>query len=206
MEFIFRYEASGCAVIQILNFRKHQTPHKTEKASVLPAPPDKPLKNITTGSATVKPPDKEGGLPEPLPPDLLIPDSLIPDSPQCAREAKSFFQKCYDLATLHFPNLTPANVSTIYAWEMAGYDFERHVKPALDSAKKKGATPRSFNFFTGAIQDASNLKLIPALKLVADGGQRVLSPEEQKKQRQWYLKNGIQHKIFNPEGLKEVRT
>src|SRR5579872_5694877 len=55
MEFIFRYKASGCAVIQILNFRKHQTPHKTEKASNLPAPPDKTLKSITTGSEYVKP-------------------------------------------------------------------------------------------------------------------------------------------------------
>lgn len=34
--FIQRYEAKGCKVIQIVSFLKHQTPHGTEKDSVLP--------------------------------------------------------------------------------------------------------------------------------------------------------------------------
>jgi hypothetical protein len=203
MGFLHRYEVSGCAVIQILNFRKHQTPHKTEKASVLPAPPDKPLKNMTTSSTSVKPPDDGTTKPAALPPD-----SLIPDSQQGAREVKSFFQKCFDLATAHFPSLAAVNVSPIYAWEMAGYDFQRHVKPAMDSAKAKGVTPRSFNFFTGAIGDAANLKLSPAFKAVADSEGRSLTPEQHAENRKWFRNKGIQHKTYNPEGVrtKEVYT
>lgn len=38
MGFILRYTAGGMALIQIINFKKHQTPHNTEKPSELPAP------------------------------------------------------------------------------------------------------------------------------------------------------------------------
>lgn len=73
--FIERYQAENHAVIQVVNFSKHQSPHKTEKPSELPAKPamarvtcNAPLDNE---SLTVK---------ESLIPDSLIPDSLIPDS------------------------------------------------------------------------------------------------------------------------------
>ena len=138
--------------------------------------------------------------PEPDPEPKPDPDPEPKGSEPCA-SAKSFFERCFELATAHFPKLTPANVSTIYAWETAGYDFERHVKPAIDSAKRKGASPRSFNFFTGAIQDAANLKLPPALKAAAEGVVSAASPDEKLRQRAWYLRNGIQHKEYNPEGL-----
>src|SRR5262245_36707682 len=36
-DFIRRYEANGARYIQILNFAKHQNPHKNEVASVIPA-------------------------------------------------------------------------------------------------------------------------------------------------------------------------
>jgi len=73
--FIDRYTVDNVGVIKVCAFSKHQAPHKTEKASVLPEPPLKsdswcltvnaPLIN---GTATVK--------------ESLIPDSfnLIPDS------------------------------------------------------------------------------------------------------------------------------
>ena len=71
--FIDRYEVGGIAVIQVLEFAKHQSPHKTEKASELP---EKPVK---TGSCpvTVKAPLNDDNLTEPA---ALIPDSfnLIP--------------------------------------------------------------------------------------------------------------------------------
>jgi hypothetical protein len=34
--FIRRYSVSGQAIIQVVNFSKHQSPHNTEKDSVLP--------------------------------------------------------------------------------------------------------------------------------------------------------------------------
>lgn len=73
--FIKRYEANGEKYIQIVSWHKHQSPHHTEKASVIPA---------EDGSLTVKerkeagePRNEDGG----NPPDSLIPDSLIPKDP-----------------------------------------------------------------------------------------------------------------------------
>jgi hypothetical protein len=73
-EFIERYKVGKKAVIQIVNFKKHQSPHVTEKPSELPAKPiDTPL--------TVDTPLNTDAIKEPLPPDSPNPDSLIPDSP-----------------------------------------------------------------------------------------------------------------------------
>lgn len=73
--FINRYEVNGERYIQIVNWHKHQSPHHTEKASIIP-PND--------GAVTVKERKEygdsrndDGG----NPPDSLIPDSLIHTSP-----------------------------------------------------------------------------------------------------------------------------
>jgi hypothetical protein len=71
--FIDRYEVDGVKVIYIKAFRRHQSPHHTERMSLLP---DKPLINSTSGEVTVNPPLHNGG----NPPDSSIPDSSIPDS------------------------------------------------------------------------------------------------------------------------------
>ena len=79
--FIQRYEINGMALVQILNFSKHQSPHHTEKNSELPDP---------NGELTVKEPKKESDSPKPLrgnPPDSLIhgfTDSLNTDSKDTA--------------------------------------------------------------------------------------------------------------------------
>lgn len=72
--FIQRYQSSGRRYIQIVNFGKHQNPHKNETASEIPAPDD-------IGGAT----DKIGTTSEKLGSAradslLLIPDSLNLDS------------------------------------------------------------------------------------------------------------------------------
>ena len=73
--FIKRYEANGEKYIQIVSWHKHQSPHHTEKASVIPA---------EDGALTVKERkdagesrNEDGG----NPPDSLIPDSLIQKLP-----------------------------------------------------------------------------------------------------------------------------
>lgn len=92
--FIHRYEAAGFAVIQIVTFLEHQTPHGTEKDGVLPDEsgkftvyargkngyatgeavlsdtPGKVRQQLDNGSLTVNS----------LSPNTLIPDSLIPDT------------------------------------------------------------------------------------------------------------------------------
>lgn len=78
--FILRYCIEDQRLIQILTFEKHQSPHHTEKKSVLPAPPasGKPAVNtpLVHGEDTVNSPLSNGG----NPPDSLIhrfSDSLI---------------------------------------------------------------------------------------------------------------------------------
>lgn len=69
--FILRYVAGGKALIQIIEFAKHQSPHRDEKKSELLAP-------VLHSTCTVQVPETQGA----CTPDSLIPDSfnLIPDS------------------------------------------------------------------------------------------------------------------------------
>lgn len=71
--FILRYEVDCIQYIQILAFKKHQNPHKDEKASSIPEP-------LLHHASTVQAPCKHSSNPA----DSLIPDSLIPD-----KEAKA---------------------------------------------------------------------------------------------------------------------
>ena len=77
--FIHRYTVKNQALIQVINFKKHQSPHKTEKPSELPEPCLEDIENKQEKIITVKAPLNNGEITEPLPPDLLIPDSLIPE-------------------------------------------------------------------------------------------------------------------------------
>lgn len=54
-EFIIRYIVDGVNLIHIVNFKKHQNPHHTEKSSGLPLPPD------IHGEVTVNQPLEHGG-------------------------------------------------------------------------------------------------------------------------------------------------
>jgi hypothetical protein len=77
--FITRYVVDGAALIQVLNFEKHQSPHHTERESKLPAPPCKNIDLPPNGELTVKPPLEYGESTQAKRSDSLIPDSLIPD-------------------------------------------------------------------------------------------------------------------------------
>jgi hypothetical protein len=59
MGFIRRYRVNNAGLIEVLNFKKHESPHHTEKKSELPALVNSPLDHGEN------------------PPDSLIPDSLI---------------------------------------------------------------------------------------------------------------------------------
>jgi hypothetical protein len=86
--FIRRYRSQGLALIEIVNFKKHQSPHNTEKRSYLPGYADrdnvsdcKSDKKNDNGGLTVNPPlDNGESRPDSLIPDSLIPDSLKPES------------------------------------------------------------------------------------------------------------------------------
>ena len=81
--FIVRYSVDGLALILVVNFKKHQTPHNTEKPSVLPLLEAGTIAGDALQAASVKSPLSNGENVNALPPDslLLITDSLklIPD-------------------------------------------------------------------------------------------------------------------------------
>lgn len=90
LKFICRYRVDDMAIIQVLNFKKHQSPHKTEKASALPTMEfsakesnSKTSSCVDNGEPTViSPLDNDGN-----PPDSLIhrlTDSLIPEEKEVA--------------------------------------------------------------------------------------------------------------------------
>lgn len=94
--FIDRYEAGGTKVIEVVNFLRHQTPHGTEKDSILPdrngdltinergktghVTGTKRRINVKSTQNNVGPPVDTETSPGSYRPDLLIPDSLNPDS------------------------------------------------------------------------------------------------------------------------------
>lgn len=84
MGFIVRYTVGLAALIQVVNFKKHQTPHNTEKASELPSVEAGIVATCGIQEAFVKSPLSDGENVNALPPDSfnLIPDSpiLIPDA------------------------------------------------------------------------------------------------------------------------------
>lgn len=79
------YEVNGTALVWIPQFKRHQSPHKNEKSSELPAHPDDlsvtcPVQDKTKGEST---PEMEGSAPEipgkiPLTPSSLTPSSFSP--------------------------------------------------------------------------------------------------------------------------------
>lgn len=79
--FIVRYQFLGDHYIQIINFRKHQNPHKNESASAIPAPVGVGTASDEIGTHS----DVIGSAPEKIGSTradslLLIPDSLSSDS------------------------------------------------------------------------------------------------------------------------------
>jgi hypothetical protein len=81
---IHRYTVDGVGYIQVVNFGKHQNPHKTEAESRIPPPPG-------SGESTEQLPLDNGSRPA----DSLIPDSLIPSSLRSER-ARRPSRKCPD--------------------------------------------------------------------------------------------------------------
>jgi hypothetical protein len=79
-EFIIRYKVGNLKVIQVKEFCKHQSPHHTEKKSVLPPCDSNSLILNADGEITVNKPLDLREIPVVKRSDSLIPDSLIPDT------------------------------------------------------------------------------------------------------------------------------
>jgi hypothetical protein len=122
--FIERYKVGELAIIQVVNFRKHQAPHNTEKASELP---EKPIDSLVT----VKPPLKDVGLTQAKRPDSLNTDSLIPDNKPSS--ATDVAVPEYSKAFLSFWELYPNRKN-----KGAAFKAFKRVKPAEYQSVKSG--------------------------------------------------------------------
>lgn len=108
--FIVRYENDGRRFIQVCNFRKHQSPHNTEKGKGFPFSTDpKSLILGNNGYETVKQQCSNSEITEPKRPDSLIPDSLnvdtgftdsLQESESPVKEASAKTLKAKDLINL----------------------------------------------------------------------------------------------------------
>jgi hypothetical protein len=162
--FVKRYTTKGIGVIEVLNFKKHQTPHHTEKASELPAEePESAAKphGITTpeinGESTVNSPKQDGE----NPPDSLIPDSLSTDTglliPDAAPEpvASAAPKKSRATAKTSLPNGFCIS-DRVMAWavEKGHTRLDQHFENFVGACKAKGYTYADWDEgFMGAIRN-----------------------------------------------------
>lgn len=110
--FILRYQADDKHYIQILNFKKHQNPHKNESPSEIPAPSNSefvPKKSVLVSSES----EALG----------LIPDSLnlIPDSLSCSPSASESAEDGFATFWERYPKKV-AKPQALRAW--------KKIKPA----------------------------------------------------------------------------
>ena len=83
---VARYSHDGKRYLQVVNFAKHQNPHKDEKVSTIPdqdghlATPEPDKKKHRASTVQTQSNDVADTVAIGLIPDSLIPDSLIPDS------------------------------------------------------------------------------------------------------------------------------
>jgi hypothetical protein len=136
--FVIRYTAAGQRYIQIVNFERHQNPHRDERQSSIP-PPDEHSANTVQapyehGANTVQATLNEESL-------LLIPDSLNEESLSSAlpREKKR--------ATAF-----PEQFEPPYEWAadelgMTAAVVDRHVRCMRDWALSKGESRKDWQAF-----------------------------------------------------------
>jgi hypothetical protein len=89
--FINRYEVDGERYIQVVNFKKHQTPHPREKTSTIPPCPEKAMPRHDQGTTQEEPrhdqgnteatPEQDPGISQatPFPSDVMNPDIMNAD-------------------------------------------------------------------------------------------------------------------------------
>lgn len=117
MGFILRYKVAGQALIQIVNFKKHQTPHNTEKPSELPAPLTEEL-SLNNEKET-----------QALPPDSLNPptDTGLPPT-EAAAAAQDGYPDDFELTWKAYPQRPGASKKgALKAWKArlkTGVDVE----------------------------------------------------------------------------------
>jgi len=115
--FVQRYKVGELALIQVLNFKKHQNPHHTEKKSELPAPVNSPLSHGE------------------YPADSLIPDSLIQRTLSSEETSNGTSQ------TSPKKTADPSHVAAVegvYAYQLSKFGRNPKTNEYTDKRRSKG--------------------------------------------------------------------
>jgi hypothetical protein len=142
--FIERYVVGNQGIIQVVNFVKHQSPHKTEKDSELPENTMESTGCLITVNAPLS--NESIHVKESLIPDSfnMIPDSLIPDSLKPEAHCRAtpdraeVVQEVFDYWQLRMDKpkalLTPKREKAIKGLVKLGYSLEQ-FQHAIDGCK-----------------------------------------------------------------------
>ena len=128
--FIRRYTAQGKKCILVLEFVKHQNPHKNEAESELPAPSDECTKPEEIGTTTEIIGSTRA---DSLSSDSLIPDSLTPSNEGVARTLQA--EACMAMKAAGMAAVNPSNPKLTALLE-AGITVPELVAAAADAVAK----------------------------------------------------------------------
>lgn len=128
--FIRRYTAQGKKCILVLEFVKHQNPHKNEAESELPAPSDECTKPEEIGTTTEIIGSTRA---DSLSSDSLIPDSLTPSNEGVARTLQA--EACIAMKAAGMAAVNPSNPKLTALLE-AGITVPELVAAAADAVAK----------------------------------------------------------------------
>ena len=131
--FILRYEVDGCAYIQVINFLKHQKPHRNEAQSVIPPPP---TDETTSGQGTKDGAPRADALrPESLNTDSLNEESPLSESGGARRRALDLLRtigvttNCFDESLAANPELADARIHGVALAFVSHYSDEGRAPP-----------------------------------------------------------------------------
>lgn len=148
--FICRYLVDGEALIQVLNFLKHQNPHKTERQSDLP---EMPMKSVGCRLTVIAPLNNGSRPADSLIPDSLIPDPLlVPAAPASTRKASpitlsTYLANCKQAEVKPIPENDPvfAYADSIgLSREFLLLNWEQFKDRYLDESKRYANWPKVF--------------------------------------------------------------
>lgn len=202
-EHIIRYEIEGVKYIQILGFKDHQSPHYSEKDSIIPGYSEKSF------SSSKDIPEQVRRITQPPPPDLLNPDSLTPDCSSNEEYKNIRAREISDVQDRHRLQFEiPAGWAELCKQEMGWNEktieavwvkFSGHWKRKIGHQALK--TDEEWDSEWRIWVCSSHIKQQKNTEPTIVSALKELTQEEIEKQDKWYKKNGIQHKIYNPEGL-----
>lgn len=143
MGFIHRYSAKNQAIIQVLNFKKHQSPHKTERHSELPEKTEESDSCLITEDAPLN--NESLTVKESLIPDSLIPDSLLEDT--ASNEAAPKKSERAKRKTRVPENFTVTRALIAWAEEKnyGHIDLANETEKFIDYWKRKGKANADWN-------------------------------------------------------------